>query len=183
VVEGARRRDVTGWAMDAGLTWLLPVAAEPRITAAYAVGSGDRKPDSGTDESFRQTGLHGNEPGFGGVERFRAYGELLDPELSNLSILTFGLGVSLGNSSSLDVAYHQYRLVERADSLRDARLDVDLTGRHRDLGKGLDLTLAVEEWERIEFRISASLFRSGRAFGEAHGEWVYGNLYELRFAF
>ena len=41
----------------------------------------------------------------------------LDPELSNLSIVTVGAGVELLRSSSLDLVYHYYRLVEPADSI------------------------------------------------------------------
>ncbi|MBU0756132.1 MAG: alginate export family protein, partial [Planctomycetes bacterium] len=102
-VEGVIPRKVRGWGCDLGLTWMLPVENEPRFTLGYAVGSGDGKPDNGTDRGYRQTGLQENEPGFGGVQHFKGYGRLLDPELSNLSILTAGLGCSLFESSSLDL--------------------------------------------------------------------------------
>ncbi len=94
-VEEVTRRDVNGWGVDAGLSWLLPLAYEPRLFAGYAYGSGDSDPDSGDDHSFRQTGIEVNEAGFGGVERFDHYGFLLEPELSNLGIVTVGAGLSL----------------------------------------------------------------------------------------
>lgn len=183
VVEERRSLDVSGWAFDAGLTWLLPGRLEPRIFAGYARGSGDATQDCGTDHSFRQTGLEENEAGFGGVERFAHYGVLLDPELSNLGIVTAGVGISLLRSSSLDLAYHHYQLVEPADSLLDARFDAALDGEHRDVGQEVDLVLAIEEWERLEFEMILSAFRAGGAFGAERGDWSMGGFFAARIAF
>jgi hypothetical protein len=176
-------RSVYGWALDAGLTWILPLAADPRITAGYAIGSGDGSPVEGADRSFRQTGLHTNEPGFGGVRRFRQYGLLLDPELSNLSVLTIGVGCSLLESSSVDLVYHRYRLQEPAESLRSARIDTTLNGRDRDLGQAFDLVLGLEEWERVEVEVAGSVFQAGPAFGIDDRSWVWGGLLTLSVAF
>ncbi len=182
-VDAVSRRDVRGAALDAGLSWIRPGSGEPRVFAGYARGSGDASPDEGTDRAFRQSGLHANEAGFGGVEGFAHYGLALAPELSNLEVWTLGAGRSLLRSSSLDLVYHHYRLVERADALRDARIEATLDGRHRDLGHGIDLLLAIEEWERLELELQLSAFRAGRAFGRAHGDWSYGGLLGVRLAF
>ena len=182
-VEEVITRKVRGRAFDVGVTWMLRGAAEPRLTLAYARGSGDRKPDDAIDRTYHQTGLHANEPGFGGVQRFQGYGELLDPELSNLGIFTAGIGCSLFAASSVDLIYHHYRLVEPAESLRDARIDAELTGAHRDLGHGVDLVLAFEEWERIELEFAVSTFRAGKAFGGDKGKWLVGGFAAFRFAF
>jgi alginate production protein len=183
LAEELTRRDVRGWALDAGLNWILPVALEPRLFTGYAFGSGDREPEQGADRSFRQTALHANEAGFGGVERFAHYGVLLDPELSNLHVFTIGAGLSLLRSSSLDLIYHHYRLAEPASFLREAGVEATLTGEHRDLGHELDLVLALEEWERLELEVIGSVLLPGRAFGSDRGEWSYGGLVAIRFAF
>ena len=162
---------------------MLPVASEPRLFGGLAVGSGDSDPDSRTDRSFQQTQLEANEAGFGGVERFAQYGVVLDPELSNLGVVTFGAGVTLFRSSSLDLVYHGYRLLEPADALRNSRLEVTLDGSHRDLGQGLDLVLALEEWERVEFLFIAGAFRAGSAFGRDRGTWSYGGFASMKIAF
>jgi alginate production protein len=182
-VEARTERKVSGWALDLGIAWLLPGRIEPRIYWGYARGSGEDSPDSETDRSFRQTGLEENEGGFGGVERFASYGVLLDPELSNLGITTFGLGMSLFRSSSLDLVYHHYRLVEPADSFVDARFDAPLDGVHRDVGHEIDLVLAFEEWERLEFEFILAAFRAGDAFGPEGGSWTVGGLFAMRFGF
>ncbi len=201
--ENVTRQDVSGRAFDTGINWFLPIAWEPRVFVGYAFGSGnpppaivaEPEPEPGeepaaetapmtrTDRSFRQTGLHANEAGFGGVQRFAHYGVALDPELSNLRILTFGAGRSLLKSSSLDLVYHRYRLVEPATSLRDARLETTPNGQHRDLGNGIDLVLALEEWEQLEFEFTAGGFRAGRAFGIERGRWSYAGFFAMRIAF
>jgi hypothetical protein len=182
-VEERRSRDVGGFAVDAGVIAILPFANEPRVFAGYAYGSGDSSPREGNDDSFRQTGLQGNESGFGGVERFAHYGIALDPELSNLRVPTFGVGLSLLDSSSVDLVYHHYRLVEHADSLRDARLQFELTRRSRDVGDEIDLVLAIEEWERFELELVGAGFRAGQAFGDDRGSWSYGGFAAVRYAF
>ena len=182
-VTGVERQRVRGWAADAGGNWLLPYRWEPRLFAFYARGSGDRVAGDAVDRSFHQTGLHGNEAGYGGVERYAGYGIALDPELSNLDIFNIGAGMTVLKSSSLDVLYHRYRLVEYASELRDARFDLPLTGASRDLGQGLDAVLALEEWERLEFSVMASGFRAGRAAVTRAGEWNYMALLAMRYAF
>ncbi len=182
-VEDVTQRDVSGWGLDGGLLWILPFALEPRVFAGYAFGSGDGSSDTGADHSFRQTGIQANEAGFGGVERFPSYGVVLDPELSNLGILTLGAGLSLLRASSLDLVYHYYRLAKPTESLRDTRLEFELDDRHRDLGHGLDLVLALEEWERFELDLVAAGFRAGSAFGDEQGTWSFGGFVALRYAF
>lgn len=182
VVEEVTERRVRGWGVDLGLTWFAPGAWEPRFTLGYAFGSGEGSSETGDDRSFRQTGLHGNEMGFGGRQRFGSYGRLLEPELSNLGVLTVGTGISLFESSSADLVYHYYHLADQAETLRDARLETAFDGRHRDVGHAVDLVLAIEEGDRVEFEFSLSAFRSGSAWLD-HGEWAFGGFAAFRYAF
>jgi hypothetical protein len=184
VVQDVSEHDVSGWAIDAGVDWFLPLRFEPRLYAGYAFGSGSSANDgSKTDHSYQQSDLQSNEAGLGGAERFSLYGVLLDPELSNLGILTLGAGVTLFANSSLDLVYHHYQLAERADSLRGARLETELSVAHRTLGDEFDLVVAIEEWERLEFEFAATAFRAGRAFGAQSGDWSWGGFLALRLAF
>ena len=83
-VAKVHRNNVSGWAFDLGAFWTLPVEFEPTFTLSYARASGDSSPNDGHNGTFRQTGIHRNNWRFNGVNRFRIYGELLRPELSNL---------------------------------------------------------------------------------------------------
>ena len=183
IVVGNVDQRVSGWGIDVGATWILPSMFEPRITLAYARGSGDRKPDSGTDRSFRQTSLQGNEAGFGGVRSFPNYGVLLEPELANLQIVTVDLGFSIFRASSLDLAYHYYRQVEPSEFLRDSNLDATLSGQSRDLGHALDLVLAIQEWSWLEIDLVGSAFKAGDAFGADRDEWTYGGVLGVTLVF
>ena len=86
--EGART--LRGYGVDVGLTSRLRLPWQPALTVGVAFGSGDTDPTGRVDRSFRQTGLHDNEGTWAGVAKFKYYGELLDPELSNLLVLTGG---------------------------------------------------------------------------------------------
>jgi hypothetical protein len=183
VVAGRGRSDVRGYAIDAGVQWFPNARLEPRFFAGYAVGSGDPDPEANGDHSFQQTRLEANEAGFGGVERFAQYGVALDPELSNLGVLTIGAGIGLLRSSSLDLVYHHYVQLEPANELRDAALELELTGRSRAVGQAVDLVLAIEEWERVELELIGSAFRGGRALGDEQGTWSASGLAAIRIAF
>jgi alginate production protein len=183
IVDEVESHDVLAWALDTGLMYVFPLPLEPRIFAGFAFGSGDAKRDSRTDRSFQQTNIQANEAGFGGYERFEQYGFLLDPELSNLGIVTIGAGITLFRSSSLDLVYHHYRLAEPSDELRDARLEGELDDRDRTIGNAIDLVLVLEEWERLEFEVIASAFRAGDAFADRPGDWSFGGFFAVRFAF
>jgi hypothetical protein len=182
-VEEITSRDVGGWGVELGANWMLPGELEPRLFAGYGFTSGDHTPENGSDRTFRQTELNENEAGFGGVEHYPHFGFLLQPELSNLRVLTLGAGVSILEGSSLDLVYHYDRLVTPADELRDSLLDVELNGRDRDLGQEIDLVLDLEEWTRLELHFIASALRAGRAFGPDHGKWSYGGAAVVKLAF
>jgi hypothetical protein len=169
-VSGVSDLDVAGWAWDGGLTWRTPLPGNVAFTVGRAVGSGDRDPRDGRDESFRQTGLHDNNARFRGVDRFRYYGELLRPELSNLKISTLAVGFRLLPSSSLELLYHDYRQVHPADFLRDARLKADPDGRAVHVGREWNLVLGLEESRHVEIELVAGLFRAGRAYGDLRGQ-------------
>ena len=95
-ISGANRRKVRGWAYDVGASLELPFKFEPYLTFGLARGSGGSK-------TFRQTGLHGNNGKFRGNSRFRYYGEVLRPELSNLQIATIALGIPLGEDGWIEI--------------------------------------------------------------------------------
>jgi hypothetical protein len=176
LVASERHREVDGFGYDAGASVsLASIRGEPRLFVGYARASRD----------FRQTGIESDEAGFGGVERFRHYGLLLDPDFTNLGVETTGAGVSLLRSSSLDLVYHRYRLRNVRDAfLPDIALEAELEPTHRDLGQEIDLVLAIEEWERLELAFGLAAFRTGRAFDRTtRGETSWGAFGAIRVAF
>lgn len=174
---------IRGWALDVGATYEWQVPWKPTLTAGVALGSGDRHPDDGIDGNFRQTGLQENEGDFGGAASFKYYGEVLDPELSNLVVLTVGVGVRPAETVSLDVVYHHYLQHRAAPRLGDVRLDAEPSGRSRRLGSALDLVLGVEGlFQRIDALLAVGYFAPGAAFLSTAGDaWLVRAELQVRF--
>jgi hypothetical protein len=182
-VSSRTKRDVSGWALDGGMTWETRLPRQPTLALSYALGSGDRKPHRGEDQAFRQTGLYDNNGRFHGVNRFRYYGELLRPELSNLHIWTASVGFRFWKSSSVEFVYHLYHQVHPTPSLRGARLKAKPLGKQRTVGQEWDLVLGLEEWKHIEIELIGALFRAGSAYGPLSGETAYGVILEMDYNF
>lgn len=164
VVTRTERGRVLAWAAEAGVTMGPHAAGAPSLTLSYAVGSGDRNPDDDIDGNFRQTGMHDNNGRFNGVNRFRYYGEMYRPELSNMQIVTAGLGWSLLGASSVEFVWHRYDQLVASRDVRDVRLRMSPNGVGRHLGDELDVVLGIEEWDRVEVEVIGAVFRSGPAY-------------------
>jgi alginate production protein len=176
------RQTIRGWAIDAGATYEWQVGPKPGLTLGVAFGSGDRDRRDSLDGSFRQTGLQKNEGDFGGATDFKYYGEILDPELSNLLILTAGVGVRPSDRVSLDLVYHYYLQQQASSALRTERLAAEPSGRSRRLGSEVDLILGLAEiLGRIEAKVVAGYFIPGAAFPGGSGAWAVTTELQYRF--
>jgi alginate production protein len=175
-------RDLRGYGLDLFATYRFDAPLSPYLILGYAFGTGDSDPDDGTDDAFRQTGLQGNENEVGGLTEFRYYGEAFDPELSNMSIFTAGLGARPREGISLDLVYHYYLQDEASEELRDAGITADPTGRSRRLGSEIDLVFGFEEIE--DFRITGffGYFMPGRAFEPGADDALFARI-EVEYEF
>lgn len=177
----ANNQNLEGWALDLGTTW-EPGFLEPfYVTLGYATSTGDDPATPNVDESFRQTGFQDNNAKFGGVTSLRYYGELVDPELSNLEIATLGLGLRFTRDVSLDLIYHDYRLAEPALKIRDTQIATPMDGVHRGFGEELDLVLGVRRWNGFDLKLSASHFEPGSAFPAGDDAFQLGLRLRYRF--
>lgn len=150
-----------GWAADAGGTWLFAdLPGQPSVTAGYAFSSGDLVSGDGRDTRFRQTDLEDNAARFGGLRRLTYYGELFDPELSNLQVVTAGAGLRPRRNLGLDLVLHRYVQTVLRTSLPSSAFDVDTTGRDGRLGHELDLALTLRAG-RVDLDVAAGVFLSG----------------------
>jgi alginate production protein len=113
----------------------------------------------------------------------RAYGEVLDPELSNLAILTVGLGLRPDDRFSVDLVYHRYAQHRASPVLRNAEIDAEPSGRSRRLGSEIDLIVGFEEiWSRIDGRLVLGYLVPGAAFPvDTGGAWLVAAQVSFRF--
>jgi len=163
VVGEEAGRDVAGWAHDLGFTlrgddW--PIA----FSAGWAFGSGDD--GTGDDGAYRQTGLQDNNGKLGTATSLRYYGELLQPELSNLRIATAAVSWWIGERTTLALLAHDYRQAEAANFLRDVEIDPDPTGLDAHLGNEIDLVFGSRAIANLDLEISAGVFLPGDAFAQ-----------------
>ena len=174
---------ISGFGFDIGFTYVYDTDFEPSLTLGYAFGTGDSDPESGKDRNFRQTGLQGNESDFNGAVDFIYYGELFDPELSNMSIFTAGVGIVPFEETSIDLIYHYYLQAAEADSLRNSAIDAEPNGESKELGSEIDFILGAEQIAgRVSFALVLGYFLPGDAFGsEADNAFLTKFILEYEF--
>jgi alginate production protein len=165
-------KKLSAYAIDVGGTFrFTDVPLHPNITLGYAFGTGDDNPNDGANHEFRQTGLQTNEARFGGVSKFKVFGEALDPELSNVKIFTLGVGFRPAPTFFVDLVYHSYRLHRIADTIRNsaltAQMNQDDTQLSKEAGSALDIVLGFRNLfgiRRLGLDTRAGLFYPGKAF-------------------
>lgn len=165
-LRGERRgREIRAYAYDFGFTSTFKrMYFEPSVTLGYAFGSGDSYFRDGVDGNFRQTGFDDNNDKFNGVNSFRYYGELLDPELSNIRIVTFGIGTRMTKKASFDLVYHVYRQVVPEDGVHGSNLLIDPSGETKALGEEIDLVFGYERLWNFDLELVVGFFRPGPAY-------------------
>jgi alginate production protein len=179
--EGERK--IRGFGFDVGATREFDLPLKPYFTLGYAFGTGDDDPGDSIDKNFRQTGFQDNTTKFGGVVKILYYGEVLDPELSNLAVFTCGIGIRPAKTLSFDLIYHSYRQHRRSDEIRDSQLERDPTGESKDIGREIDLVIGYKTKKpNIGVEFAVGRFFPGSAFPDgSDGAW--GFRFEMGYAF
>jgi alginate production protein len=172
IVTGTGSRNIRGWGYDVGASVELPFKFKPYLTLGYARGSGDKRP-GGRDTRFRQTGLHNNNGKFRGLSRFRYYGEVLRPNLSNIAISTVALGIPIKEDRWIETIWHRYRQPVAADSISGSRLDIEPNGLSRKIGDEFDVVMSHRPSAAWEFEFTGGAFRASEAFGTEEGRWAW----------
>ncbi len=156
-------KKIRGIGFDVGATIESEHPFSPALSLDYAFGTGDGHPTDGVDRNFRQTGLHENDGAFSGLTRFKYYGEVFDPTLSNLGIASVGVGLRPDEAWSIDWVYHLYRQHRAVPVLRDAGIEINPNGRSLNLGSEIDMIVGGET-ARIEWKWVIGYFMPGSAF-------------------
>lgn len=158
-VDVTTRQRVSGDASGVRLAWTPAAFDDIRFIVGQARSSGDKTEDDGVDDSFRQTGLQGDS---------EIFGELYQPELSNLIVNTIGIEFSL-NYLDIGLFRHDYEQDEAADEMRDVAIDVDTEGSSKSLGSEIDLVLTFDVYG-VEVEAIFVEFEAGDGYGQFSDE-------------
>lgn len=178
IVDQVDRTRINGWAYDIGINLQLPLKFRPVLTFAQARGTGDRPATPGRNGAFRQTGLHRNDSKYRGNARFRSYGEVLRPDLSNIRISTIALGLPLGKDLWAETLWHRYRQPVADNRIASSPLNRNPNGQSNRLGDEIDIIIGHSPKGNWEFELTTGAFRAGPAFGTQAGRWA--SLVELK---
>ena len=179
--DGGQR--IRGEAIDMGLTQRFDGAWEPSITIGYAYGTGDSNPNDNVDARFRQTGFQGNSDKFNGVARFKYYGEVLDPRLTNLMVFTGGVGIKPFSKTSFDLVYHYYLQDHASTRIRGSDLDTDPTGLSKHVGSEADLVVGYQGIPHLQTKFVLGYFFPGKAYTESWHDGAFLASILLRYNF
>ena len=179
--DGGQR--IRGEAIDVGLTQVFDGALEPSLTIGYAYGTGDSNPNDNVDSRFRQTGFQGNSDKLNGVARFKYYGEVLDPRLTNLMVFTGGVGIKPLSKTSFDLVYHYYLQDHASDGIRGSNLSTDPTGLSKHVGSEVDFIAGYQGIPHLQTKFVLGYFFPGKAFDQTWHDGAFLASFLLRYNF
>ncbi|WP_413935530.1 alginate export family protein [Nitrospira sp. BLG_1] len=179
--DGGQR--IRGEAIDVGLTQVFDRAWEPSLTIGYAYGTGDSNPNDNVDARFRQTGFQGNSDKLNGVARFKYYGEVLDPRLTNLMVFTGGVGIKPLSKTSFDLVYHYYLQDHASKRIGGSDLDTDPTGLSKHIGSEVDLVVGYQGIPHLQTKFVLGYFFPGKAFNDTWHDGAFLASFLLRYNF
>ncbi|HHJ40329.1 MAG: hypothetical protein AXA67_05610 [Methylothermaceae bacteria B42] len=158
-VNGFETFDVNGGiGFDIGAAWFFHNETIG-LAFDYALGTG-----KGNDNLYLQPSIANNKGRLFGTIRYRYYGEFLNPNLSNLQIISGFAGIKLAEQIWLEAAYHHYRQLNPENRLRAARLSIAPNGQDEHIGDAVDLVIGGRWGERAKLQFVASGFRGGNAY-------------------
>ena len=176
----AGQRKLRASAFDVGIIYNFPMTGRPSIFGGYARGSGGG--DAKTTRTFRQTGLQDNEDRISGLGQVKYYGELLDPDLSNIAIFTAGAGVRPSRSSSLEIVGHIFKQASlRRDDIRGSPITAELNGLRPNIGTEIDAIFAIRLMRGLGLEAKLGWFSPSSGFDtRAREDAIFGKLRIVR---
>ncbi len=173
VAERERHR-VSGSAYGYLLGWTPAALDDWTLILGNARGSGDFNPNDNHNKSFRQTGLQGDSESFG---------ELYQPELSNLEVDVIGVEWQIAEAVEVALMSYAYEQRELADEMRGVSIELDPSGASRELGREINLIVTIEARTGLELIITAAEFDAGKAYGASSRETSNFINFELSYEF
>ena len=101
------------------------------------------------------------------IPSFRYYGEFLNPDLSNLQIISLYGNYDFNNGNTLTLAFHNYNQIKASKILRATDMVLTPTGKSKDIGNEIDLIWYFNKPNLKHYKLVFSYFRGGSAFDDA----------------
>ena len=152
------QQDIDGSAHGFHIRWKPSILNKLTLIAAGATGSGDSTTSDELSKSYRQTDIQGD---------LESYGELYQPELSNLDIRMIGLEWQTTTSMSIALLRYEYIQETPSDEIRDASIDAEPSGLSRKLGEEFNLILSIEHKDALELYVTYAKFNAGDAYASS----------------
>ena len=143
------------------LNWTPARIEDWSFTVGLARGEGDSNSADNRDESYRQNNLQGDSD---------VYGELYQPEISNLVVQTLGVEWEAYEGVEVALRYFEYEQDVSSDQIAGVSIEVDPTGLDSDLGREIDLVVSIETYKNLELELIAARFEAGKAYGVYENE-------------
>ncbi len=174
-------KDIDGRAFDVGLMYRLNQPWHLTLFGGYAFARGRR--DGTNREGYRQSGLQDNNGKFGGVTSYKYYGEVFEPELANMAIVTAGIGFRPSRQVSLDIVVHSYKQDLKSTTLADDGLrgSASPNGSFAELGRELDLILGYRQAGWLHTELVLGGFFPGKAFDDQDNAYKLELLVRFKF--
>lgn len=145
--------------------WVMPSALVIRIRERVLIGRSVRR-------VFRAL-----------TKNFVPRGEILRPELSNLSIPVFAVQFPIFWKSHVEFAYRHFRQVHAVPFLRDARIEAEPNGIKKSIGHEWMLYSVIKQWKNLEIELVGAAFKAGNAYGALSGKMAYSLFTQVTFGF
>ncbi len=156
---------INGYALDLGSIYKSDKFS---LGLDLAYGSG------GTNNNrYLQPKTSNNKTSILGNTRYRYYGEIVDPQLSNIQIYSIFAGSFLSQNTSIETAYHYYRQNEASIYLSNSRLQISPNGKNRDIGHGIDIIFGQNHNNKSGLQLVLSSFLGGNAFKKNIKKEIY----------
>ena len=166
VTIGFQDYDVSGWGGSLGGVW-RPKSDAYALGAGLAAGDGEKSSRTDTARKrYIQPRIANNKSHIIGPTTFRYYGELVDPELTNIMIASLYGGINVYNYAWLQMSLHNYRQIEADTQLYASRYMIQPNGHSEDIGNELDIMYNYRLLNNSQLQLILSAFKGGSAFDD-----------------
>ncbi len=162
IIEDYDYDDVSGWGGEAGLSYKKEIWG---LGARLAIGQGEDSNENLT--VFFQPKTSNNKDKLFGPTTIRTYGELSNPDLTNLVLIGLFGGLEISEKTWLELNLLKYQQYRKSASTTFSKYLISPNGNSNDLGWEANLILEGEQrtkYAKWRYNVTGAYFQGGKAF-------------------